>query len=84
MVLGDITRTVAIQMEIEQRRTVHVKRSQVTIQTAVDGAVVNTLVVVGTRRDTSSHFDSMRRVVEEVIKRIEDDRRQLLMKGRVS
>ena len=50
----------------------------------MDNAVVNKLVVVGTRRDTNSHFDGTRRAVEEVIKRIEDARRQLLMKDRVS
>ena len=84
MVLKDIIRTDSSQMEMEQRRTSHVRRSQATVQTAVDNAVVKKLVVVGPRRETQSHFESMRRALDDVIKQMEEDRCQLLMTDRIS
>ena len=72
------------KMEAEQRRTSHVVRSRGTIQTAVDHAVVHSLVTVDIRCGPQSQLKDMHMRVNMMLDQIEDERSTLLMTERAS
>ena len=84
MVHLDLTGYAVSKMEAEQRRTSRVVRSRGTIQTAVDHAVVNSLVTVDIRCGPRSKLQDMHMRVNMLLDQIEDERRTLLMTERVS
>ena len=74
----------ATQMEAEQRRANCPRRSQATIQTTVDNAVVQLLGTAEGEDEKWSHFQKQQHAVEKAIRAIEKERRELFMRDKVS
>ena len=76
MVLDQLIRCIAAEVELQQRRTDRVTRSRETIQTAVDDAVVKKLVPTDKSHDNLLYFQSKVDWVKILEKDVEDKRRR--------
>ena len=83
MVLDQMIRCIAAEVELQQRRTDRVTRSRATIQTAVDDAVVKKLVPTDKSHDNISYFQSMMNRMKILVRDVEK-RRVMLMQDRIS